>query len=264
MVNIDKLNATIESLDIKSKEIDSLLDMQKKFKHISKEIESINSKIKLEKENITEMEEQNKKAFLQSQKVIDDVEIVVNNKFSSFNDILKNNNNVVMNLEDEIKHIMSEFEAIKDIIAGKLENIEIENTNTIVNINKELNMLVNNVTNIEGNIKQLNGDILKQLSEIKIENYKMINEMQGAFDTKIGILKSDMVFEIRKLEERMNNIISSQNSKITNEFKEQQKYIINVVSEETSNKLANLEKKNVIFMIVIIILGIINVVSALK
>lgn len=52
MVNIEKLNETIEGLEIKSKEIETLVEKQNKLHFLAAEIDGIKNSLYLEKDEI--------------------------------------------------------------------------------------------------------------------------------------------------------------------------------------------------------------------
>ena len=107
---------------------------------------------------------------------------------------IKNNNNKILNLEKEIKIIASDFNETK---------------NTVSN-------LIDNFTEVENNIKDLNKCLIKEVSEIKLENYKIINEFQGILESKVALLKSDLVLEARNNNESLNLELNSLDSKLKN------------------------------------------------
>ena len=194
MVNIDKLNATIENLDIKAKEIEGIVNIQKKIEKIVNKVEEINVRLNTEKSNINEITKEVDKINKKSKEVIHSVENLLGEKFQDYDNIIKNNNNKILNLEKEIKIIASDFNETK---------------NTVSN-------LIDNFTEVENNIKDLNKCLIKEVSEIKLENYKIINEFQGILESKVALLKSDLVLEARNNNESLNLELNSLDSKLKN------------------------------------------------
>ena len=240
MVNVDKINSTIEQLELQSKEIISVVEKQKELERLSKDIGELKRIIDSDTKDIAEITDNIEKLFNMSETITKGIEDLIDDEFSKVQDSLSGYNLNIKNLSKVSEGIQQEI----------------------------------NLTN---------GSIVKNLSEIKVENYKMINEFQGILETKLGLLKSDTSYEIRNCEEKINNKMNSTLSQIVNTIENSNVKLMDTISclnnlsemvlqivrennkesiirnNEINSKIDKIDKKNTIFGVVIIILLVINI-----
>lgn len=143
----------------------------------SKEIEDVVNKQKKLEELIDDVRNMNREISQDREKLL----VVFNN----IDELLDKNKNVSIDINNLLN------EKIKEML-------------TIVgDYNKAIVNLSSNVSEMVVKVNDINTEVVKKLNEIISENHKLINEFQNALDAKIGLLKSDLLLENRKLGEEL-------------------------------------------------------------
>ncbi len=216
MVDVEKLNKTINKLDEETKKIDSVLEMQSKFDATTKQLENIHAMIKQEKLDVDVIKNESQRVLDASSTVVDTVTTKVDDKF------------------EELK--------------------------------KQVEQLIANFSNVEDTLKGIEGEVAKQLTETRAENYKMINEFQQVLDAKNNLLKSDLQLEVRDIRGNIDESLKGQKETIqqaTNkqelEFKTQEENL-KKLQNDMEAKFNEAEKKNRICLVIIAVLIVGNIV----
>lgn len=136
MVNIEKLNSTINDLELKSKEIDSLVDKQKKLDILAKEIDELRNTINNDKLKISEIVKETNKLISTSKDRVIETDRIIENRFSNIKDILNSNNQLLNNYLDKINDL-------NDNVVKKLNEIIIANNKAINDYHNVLNTQIN-------------------------------------------------------------------------------------------------------------------------
>ena len=238
MVNIDKLNKTIDDLDIKAKEIETIVQKQKEFEKLTIEVGDIKEKINIESKTIVENSSALNKMIKDSKKTVEDIDKIIDSKFIELSGKLEGNNNKVAEI---------------------LKNNQKISEDKVENQNKKISKMSILVEKVEDNVKVLDSNILKKLNDITAENYKAINEFQNALESKIGLLKSDISLEIRNLENRQEISLDSKIEKINNEINIVKDSVIKF-QEESKVIFEKTMKKNQIMLVVITVLIVVAII----
>lgn len=237
MVNIDKLNNTINELEFRSKEIENIVEKQKNFEILAKEIEYLKGNINKESKLVTEITKELNKLISDSKKKVVETEKIIDERFTDVEGVLKDNG----------KEVTTSLYKFKETIVDESKKY----LNNAFILEEEIKKTVNK-------IDKLNDDVIKKLNEVIMENNKAINKYHNILDTQIGLLKSDIQLQFRSIDESLNRQIKEGNNKVIDIVNELQEKL-----DKMNEARVKSDKTNKIIIIMILILTIGNIVSLL-
>lgn len=237
MVNLEKLNSTINDLEIRSKEIQSLVDKQKMFEILAKEIETLRNDVISDRKIVSDITKELNTLIFDSQNKLIESENIIDKRFSVIKEVLNDNTNLVNTSLGDLKtNIVQES-------AKYINNISL--------LEKEFNKSLDK-------INELNDIVIKKLNEVMVENNKAINNYHNIINTQVNLLKSDIQLQFRFIDESLNAKINSENKKIINIIEILESKVI-----EFNTKRIKSEKSIKIFLLVTSILSCISVILIL-
>jgi len=219
MVNIENLNKTIENLDIQSKEIENIVEKQKRFEILAKEIEKLKLEINKDKNNmlitakkIEEIVNKSKNTALDVENIIDNKLIEISSKVASYNDNITKLTKNAETIDEDVKSI--NIEVIK-----KLNEIVGENYKLINEFHSAL----------DAKLGLMKSEIALDLIKIqeKIESSSKKNNDQ--IDNVKEILEKEIKSETIKIEESINISKESNKEEMMKMFNKQQILIIGAI-----------------------------------
>lgn len=249
MVNIEKLNETIEGLEIKSKDIETLIEKQNKLQVLVKEIDDLKDVLALEKDEI-------KKNSLKINKLIED----------SKRNIVDMDSTIEKNINKVGSKLQSNVDSNKNMLEKSINTFK-EN---IKSYEKNIGELKRIINSFEGNIENLNSDVIKNLNNITAENYKFLKELQNVLKTENNLISSSLSLEIKNFQREQEVMIENEIDKISNKIENNNK-AINTCSEKIEKSLNNMKveviskfddkfKKQQIINYVILVLLVVSII----
>lgn len=193
MVNIDKLNSSINKLDIKSKEIENIIEKQQKISVLADEINELKNNIMKSSEEVVLSLKQIDKLLDKSENTAINIEKIVNEKINNILSIIDKYNvniNKLSTIIDKVEENSKEFntDTLKKLNDIKNENYRL--SGEIQNIIETKNSLLK--SEIELAMKDLSNEIKNNNKEkeefVSIKFKKVIIEQRVAFIVTVLIL----------------------------------------------------------------------------
>lgn len=280
MVNIEKLNSSIEKLDIQSKEIDGIIQKQKKLDDLVMDIENLKIDIKRNFQSSLSISKEIDDLMNKSEGTALSVEGIINKKLIEIADTIEGYNSSIVglsegvneinaNLTNEVKEFrvsfISEVSKNRDNLINELKEFSSNFTNKLneSNLNlvhevKELKVnLTKEVNESNENARNSNTSTLKTLNEFINENYKTVNELQNVLDVKNGLLKSELLLEFANVNKSISNL-EKEIKEVKETEKELEKKII-TSNDTVKNEVNSKFKMQQILSVITIILVAINI-----
>lgn len=227
MVNVTKLNKTIDELDIKSKEIDKIVKKQNDFHETAMKLKEINNNILIEREKVEKLLVEIEEIFNISKGFSVEIDKKFRENFSEMQNSLKEYYKDIVKLNENVSNIENNISKFNSDTLKKLNEIISENY-------KMINEFIS--------ILETKNNILKTdlLSELRQNIEKLNQQLNSNHNETIDTITNNnklIVEEILRDKTELNS-----------------KYDQLLLNYTTSNK------KNNIFQVLIIILMIINLI----
>lgn len=184
-------------------------------------------------------------------------------------EINKDKNNMLITakkIDDIINKSKNTALEVENIINNKL----IEISSKVSGYNDNITKLTINAQTIDEDVKSINIEVVKKLNEMVGENYKLINEFHSALDAKLGLMKSEIALDLRKIQEKIESDLKKNNEKIDNVKETLEKEIkastikieenIKIAKETNKEEMMKLFKKEQVLIIAVIAIGVVNII----